>query len=108
MPKIASTHRPPRPAYNVSPALSFRSPASSVTNLSTDYDRGIRRFNHVAAPLDVISLRAVGVTHSDPTAPTLARLRLGTHPLLAPGSDNVRAASMSAESLASPVSEWSE
>ncbi|KAF8306479.1 hypothetical protein DL93DRAFT_215888 [Clavulina sp. PMI_390] len=87
-----------------SAASSYRSPASSVTNLS-DYDRGIRRFNNTAAPLDVLSLRAIGVTHSDPTTFTLARARENHAALLLPGADNVRAANTSVESVASPLSD---
>lgn len=58
----------------------------------------------MAAPLDVVSLRAIGVTHSAPTAPTLARAakEAGTSALLLPGVDNVRAASTSVESVLLP------
>lgn len=84
-----------------SPAPSYRSPSSSATNLS-DYDRGIRKFNGLAAPLDVVSLRAIGVTHSDPTTATVARARANAAALLIPGNDNVRAASTSVESIVLP------
>lgn len=51
-----------------------------------------------------MSLRAVGVTHSDPTTFTLARARENSAAaFLLPGTDNVRAADTSIDSMLSPL-----
>ena len=80
-----------------SAAASYRSPTNSVTNLS-DYDRGIRKFPGLAVPLDV-SPRTAGVI-SGPTTSAVARVR-DSRPLLR-GTDNVRAASSSTDSIPLP------
>lgn len=82
-----------------SAAPSYRSPTSSVTNLS-DYDRGIRKFSGLAAPLDA-SMRAIGMIYPDSTASAVVRARENSGSLL-PGTGNARAASTSTDSIPLP------
>ncbi|KAF8341410.1 uncharacterized protein EI90DRAFT_3150540 [Cantharellus anzutake] len=61
---LASSHR------------SHLSPASSVTNLNlSEYEKGMRRFNGRAGPMDIAFLRRIGTTVSDPALVTVSRLR---------------------------------